>query len=266
MQVSRPMLDREEIVTEYLMAWNTNDVPRLMRLLHPQASWYDAFWAETCSGPDLSAYIQDMFDIEKYWYRPDEELIHTPNGVVMRYAAFYQTDTAGAEPVFKGAEILSLSDGLIMTISDFYCDPSRDDLVEIASFVERQHAHANVAPLGLSARTSGRIKRRLSELKTEMTVFLDPSLTVAQLSNHVGCSVMHLFHVLEEEMEISFLQFALECRARYASTLLTDKANRDVGLDQIAHQAGFETTSELRNAFRITFGMSAKDYVKKFAK
>jgi len=260
------MLDREEIVKEYLIAWDTRDVPRLMRLLHPQASWYDALWGETCSGPDLPQYIQGVFDIEKYWYKADDDVVHTPNAVVIRYAAFARTDTAGAEPVFTGAEILTLSDGLIMTVSDFYCDPNRDDLVEIASFVERQHAQANVAPLGLSARTSGKIKRRLSELKTEMTVFCDPSLTVGQLADHVGCSVMHLFHVLEEEMEVSFLQFTLECRVRYASTLLTDKANSEAGLDQIAQQAGFETTAELRNAFRLTFGMSAKDYVKKFAR
>ena len=260
------MLDREEIVKEYVIAWDTRDAPRLMRLLHPQASWYDAFWGETCSGPNLPQYIQDIFDLEKYWYEPDKEIIHTPNGVITRYIAYSRTDTAGDEPVFNGAEILTLADGLIMTVSDFYCDPSRNDLVETASFVERQHAHANIAPLGLSARTSGRIKRRLSELRTEMTVFLDPSLGVAQLAEHVGCSVMHLFHVLEEDMETSFLQFTLECRVRHATTLLTDKANVDVGLAQIAQQAGFETTSELRNAFRITFDMSVNDYVKKFSR
>lgn len=258
------MLDRKKLVEEYMGAWSTRDIDQLLRLLHPQASWHDAFWGETCSGDDLPQYIKDWFDVDKYWYRADD-VLHTANGVIIRYTTFGKEDEAGIEPVFNGAEILTLADDLIMTVSDFYCDPTRADLIEISSLVERRHAKANVAPLGLSARTSARIRRRLHDLRNEMTVFLDPSLSVAQLAEHTNCSVMHLFHVLEEEMGTSFLHFVLECRARYASTLLADKANIDMGLDKIAQQSGFETSSEFRNAFRMTFGMSAKDYVKKFA-
>lgn len=260
------MQDRQDIIHEYLAAWSTRDAQRLLRLLHQQASWYDAFWGETCSGEDLPQYIKDLFDEEKYWYRVDGELVHTPNGVVLRYTAFRLDDSAGSTSIFNGAEFITLSDSLIMTVSDHYCDPYPDDLVEIASFAERQHAQANVAPLGLSARVSARIKRRLSDLRDDMTLFLDPSLSVAELADQVGCSVMHLFHVLEEELETSFLHYVVDCRSRYASTLLVDKASAQMSLDQIAQLSGFETALELRNAFRMTFGMSTSDYAKKFAR
>lgn len=264
-ELSQSMQDQQKIIDEYVAAWDTVDVQRLLRTLHSQASWYDAFWAETCSGDDLPQYVQDIFDENRYWYRHAEDLIHFLNGAIIPYIAFDIDDTAGKTPVFNGVEFITLSDGLIMTVTDHYCDPHREDLLEVASFAERQHAHAHIVPLGLSAKTSARIKRRLSELKETMTVFLDPSLSVAKLADHADCSVMHLFHVLEEELGTSFLHYVVDCRSRYASTLLADKANSEMSLDEIAQLSGFETTLEFRNAFRMTFGMSTSEYVQKFA-
>ena len=257
-------MDRENLIERYLAAWSKKDVSGLLKLMHRQASYYDAFWGETCSGSDLSKYLEDNFEMETYWYKADDELISTQNALILRYVAFDQNDPEGLVPIFNGAEIVTISGGLIMTISDYYCDPNRVDLIELAMLAEKQHSRSNIAPLGLSARTSGRIKRRLHELAADMTVFLDPSLTVTQLADHVGCSVMHLFHVLEEEKETSFLQFVYECRARYASTLMMDRSKGDIGFDRIAEQSGFETVAEFHNAFRLTFGLSADEYLQKF--
>ena len=255
-------MGHKKLIDRYLAAWHEKDVSGLIKLMDPQGSYYDAFWGETCSGDNLQKYFEDSFALESYWYRVDEEPISTPNGVIFRYVVFDQDDPEGLKPLFNGAEILSLSDGLIMTISDYYCDPNRVDLIELASLAEKQHSRANIAPLGLSAKVSGRIVRRLKELATDMKVFLDPSLTVTQLADHVGCSVMHLFHVLEEKEDTSFLQYVFECRARYAATLLESAPNGDIDLHQVAEQSGFETVAEFRNAFRLTFGLSAKEYRK----
>jgi len=256
-------MDRAEVIERYLAAWGKKDVPGLLKLMHPQASYYDAFWGEVCSGSDLSDYLENSFEYETYTYKPDDELISTQNGLIIRYDAFDRNDTEGLVPIFNGAEVITFSGDMIMTISDYYCDPNRIDLIEIASLAEMQHSRSHVAPLGLSAKISGRIKQRLQALATDMETFLDPALTVAQLADHVGCSVMHLFHVLEEELETSFLQFAYECRARYATTLMANMSNSHIGFDQIAKQSGFETVAEFRNAFQFTFGQSADEYLLK---
>ena len=256
-------MDREEVIEQYLAAWSKKDVPGLLKLMHPQASYYDAFWGEVCSGSDLSDYLENSFEYDAYTYKPDDELISTPNGLIVRYVAFEQNDTEEFVPIFNGAEVFTFSGDVIMTISDHYCDPNRIDLVEIASLAERQHSRAHIAPLGLSAKISSRIKHRLQTLATDMQTFLDPALTVAQLADHVGCSVMHLFHVLEEELESSFLQFAFECRARYAATLMAKMSSSHIEFDQIAKQSGFETVAEFQNAFQLTFGQSAAEYLQK---
>ena len=152
-----------------------------------------------------------------------------------------------------------------MTISDHYCDPDPVELIEIAKRAEKFHSGANVAKLGLSAKTSGRIQRRLAELVGSESILLDPTVTVTQLADYVGCSVMHLFHVLEEEKETTFIQYVNECRARYATTLLVDMSNGTVDLRNIAQRSGFESVEELNSAFQSTFGTTAEEYLQKFS-
>ena len=259
-------MDREELVERYFAASNQRNESDLLKLLHPQASYFDAFWGETCSGKDLSKYFSKYFELDTYWYRPDDNLIITQNGMIVRYVVFEHDDPEGLTPLFNGAEVITLSGDLIMTVSDYYCDPNVTDLIEIAALAEGQHGRANVVQHGLGTRFSSQIKRRLAELAKDMAVLRDPSVTVTILADHVGCSVMHLFHVLEEQKNTTFLQFVNECRARYASTLLTDMFNGEVRFDRIAEQSGFESVEEFRTTFQTTFGTSPDEYLQKFVK
>ncbi len=259
-------MDREGLVDRYFAAWNQKNESDLLRLMHPQASYFDAFWGESCSGQDLSKYFGANFELDSRWYRPDDDLIITQNGMVVRYVAFESDDPEGLMPLFNGAEVFTLSDGLIMTVSDFYCDPNAIDLIEIAGLAEGQHGRANVVQRGLGTKTSSQIKRRLAKLAKDTGVLRDPSLTVTKLADHVGCSVMHLFHVLEEQKDTTFLEFVNECRARYSSTLLVDPSNGEVRFDRIAEQAGFKSVTEFRSAFQTTFGISPDEYLQQFAK
>jgi AraC-like DNA-binding protein len=262
----RKRMTREELAKQYFNCWNQKNVPELLKLMHSQASYHDAFWGETCSGPDLAKYFDANFKVETRWYRPEGEIIATPNGLIVRYLAFSGNDPEGLTPILNGAEIITLSGELIMTVSDFYCGTDPVELIEIAALTEQQHARAHIAPLGLGAGTSARIKQRLAGLADNTTVFLQPSLTVTQLADHVGCSVMHLFHVLEEEKETTFRNFVNECRARHATTLMADTPSDDVRLDHVAKQSGFESVEEFRDAFQATFGITADEYLQQFAK
>ena len=255
---------REELAKRYVAAWNQKNVSELLKLLHPQASYHDAFWGETCSGSDLANYFEANLAGETNWYRSDGELIITQNGAINRYLAFDNHDLEGLAPIHKGAEIFTMSDEYILTVSDFYCDPTPIEILEVAKLVEKRHGQSNIVPLGMSAKTSGRIKRQLIELAKRTTIYFDSSLTVTALADHVGCSVMHLFYVLEEEKETTFIQFVNECRARYAATLLAGLSAGDVRFDRIAERSGFKTITEFRDAFDTTFGMSADEYLEKF--
>lgn len=259
-------MNREKIAIRYFAAWNNKDLSQLLSLLHPQASYYDAFWQESCSGEHLSEYLGANLELESRWYRPNDELIPTQNGMIVRYSTFDADDKEGLAPLFNGAEVLTVSGGLIMTVSDFYCDPTSADLVEIASLAEGQHGRANVVAKGLGKKSFVHIKRRLNNVATDLSVILDSSLTVGTLADYVGCSVLHLFHVLEEYEDTTFLDFVNECRARRASKYMLDTSSGNVALDRIAENVGFETISELDESFQATFGVAADEYLQRFSK
>ena len=257
-------MDLNLFALSYIDAWNRKDVSEILRMMHPKASYYDAFWQEACTGTHLSKYFSTNFITDTHWYRGDEDIVLTPNGIANRYLAFDLSDPDGLNPLYNGVEIITMRDGLILTISDHYCDPNPANLVAIANLAEGWHFQASPVEKGLSARSSLVLQRRLTELAREMTVFLDPSLTMTKLAEQVDCSVKHLFHVLEEEKGTTFLQYVDECRVRYASTLLVD-SGREIRFDQISKECGFDSIAQFRNAFQSTFGMSADEYLEKFA-
>ncbi len=259
-------MDRKELVDRYYLAWNEANLPDLLGLMHPQASYYDAFWGETCSGPDLAKYFGADFELESRCYVADDDIVVTANGMVARYVAFDHDDPDRLKPLFNGAEVITLSGDLIMTISDFYCDPNTTDLIAIAALAEGQHGRANTVQRGLGAKLSNRIERRLAKLAREFTVFLDPSLTVTKLADAVNCTVMQLFHILEEQKQTTFLEFVNECRARFASTLLVETRSENLGFDQIAAQSGFESAAVFRTAFQATFGVGPDEYMDRFTR
>jgi AraC-like DNA-binding protein len=259
-------MDRAELQQRYTEVWSNKDVAGLLRLMHPQGSYYDAFWGQRCTVGDLHKYFCDFFEQDRYWYLHDDEAIDTPNGLIIRYTAFDQDDTDGTTPIYKGAEVITTSGRLIMTISDFYCAPDPVDLIAVAALAEKLHSQSHVAPLGLSAQTSACIQRRLAELASEMTVFLDPELTVTKLADHVNCSVMHLFHVLEEEQKTSYVKFVNAVRAKYASTLIESHSGKKIKFHKIAKQSGFENVADFHVGFHTTFGIAAEIYRKKFAR
>ena len=178
-------MERIEIATKYMDAWNNRDHDALLALFHPQASYHDAFWAETCSGSDLAKYFEASFAEDRGMYVQNGEPLPTANGFINRYIVYDQTDRKQESLLSNGVEIITLSGDLILTVTDYYCETDPAYLREVAEFSEGLHGKLNVVPLGLSARTSLRIKRRLAELANEMTVFLNPSLTVTQLADYL---------------------------------------------------------------------------------
>ena len=258
------LAERYSIAERYNDAWNRRDVEGVLQLLHPKASYHDAFWKETSSGVDLRKYFKTEILNYPRWYRLQGGPIPTTSGMIARYVAFDRDDPAGVEPLYNGATIFTLSGDMILTISEHYCDPNQEDLIAIADLSEARHSGSHVAPLGLSSRTSSDIRRRLKELAANTSVYRDPSLTVTQLAEHVDCSVKHLFHVLEEVMDTTFCSFVNECRCRYASGLLLDSPDREVRFDRIAEDSGFESVVDFRKAFIETFGLGPDQYLERF--
>lgn len=253
-------MSHQDLLDRYMDAWNRKAVADVLKLMDPQASYHDAFWGETCSGSDLVRYFDISFSADTRWYEQDGELISTPTGFIFQYLAFDRQNPGKRKLLYRGAEVVTLEDGIITGISDFYCDPDPVQLLEVATYIEKRRSKSDVAQLGMSAKTAGYIKRRLAELGENTSAFLDPSLSVRQLADRVGCTVSHLHKVLEEGENTSFGQFLNDYRVRYAASILAEGSGDTINIGLIASNSGFRQIDEFEESFQTTFGMSAEQY------
>ena len=86
--------DIRELAKKYFHAWNSRDLQAMVALLHPQASYHDAFWGEACAGSDLRKFLEAEFETEGRWYRLDPNIIPTRSGMIAQYAAYDADDAA----------------------------------------------------------------------------------------------------------------------------------------------------------------------------
>jgi len=253
-------MNLKELVQRYIGAWNRQDVDGLLRLMHPGAAYYDAFWMESCVGRDLARYFQDAMDEEPYWYERVGDVIGTENGVGFRYSAHYRSDPKIDDPILYGAEVLVIRDNKILTVTDFYCSPDRADLKEVAGLVAKRHGVPTHANSGLSALKSMRLRAALSAKVDVDRVYLDPDVTVSELAEEIGCSIDQLSIVINKHFQTSIGDFLDNYRIRHASELLQAEADDPNIVLRAATQAGFRSSREFSDKFTDYFGVTPIDF------
>jgi AraC-like DNA-binding protein len=250
-------MDPERLADDYNDAWNSQDVGRVLALLDKRASYYDAFWMEYVSGRDLAKYLHDSFEDENHWYERVGDVIPVTNGIVSRYSARRHLGDGPGEHLFDGAEVLSLRDGKIVTVSDHYCSPAEKDLTELALYAARHHGETRQAEAGLSALRALRFRRRLLDVVRDHRAYLDPMLTQAGLAALVGCSVEHLAQVIDSEFGSNFHNFVDRYRIDHARQLLRDDG---ADMDTVAQQSGYQTADEFARAFKRVSGQTPAEF------
>ena len=196
-------MDIEELVERYFAAWNRHDVAGLLAVMHKGVAYYDAFWRETCVGRDLEQYLIDSFEIEPYFYCQIGDLVTVESGVVFRYSAHIGNGTDIGEVLFYGAEVLTIRDDKILTVSDFYCSSDKKELDEIARLSLRRHGQSMYASEGLGAKKSSIIRSEIARMIDNDTLRLYPELTVAELADQIGCTVDQFLHVISKEIKLN---------------------------------------------------------------
>lgn len=108
---------------------------------------------------------------------------------------------------------------------------------------------------------------RLSIVTTveQQKLFLEPDLTVHDLSQHTAIPVHHITEVLNQYMEQSFYDFINSYRVAEARRLLTDPTYKNYTLEGIGYQAGFKSRSSFYNHFKRLTGMTPAAYQREHA-
>lgn len=256
-------MNKRELVKRYFDAWNRQEVAGLLELMHPGAAYYDAFWTETCVGRDLGQYLQDAMDAEPFWYEQIGELIKIESGVVFRYSAHHRIDAKISEPVLFGAEVLILRNKKILTVSDFYCDPQRVSLEEVAEIARSRHGVPTYAVSGMSAVKASQVAAGLSAKLEEDRIYLDPDISLSQLAESIGCSLDQLSVVIRRQFETNFEDVLDSHRIEYARRLLTDQPHEPGIETRAAAQSGFKSYKRFSDKFAELVGLTPTEYCRR---
>lgn len=111
-----------------------------------------------------------------------------------------------------------------------------------------------------SALTSAHMEKLAARVETAMqkdTLFLDPSLSLQKLSQHVGALPNQVSQTLNQEIGASFFDYVARWRIEASKSLITAG---DASVLAVALDVGFNSRSAFYNAFKRETGMTPKDY------
>ena len=112
------------------------------------------------------------------------------------------------------------------------------------------------------AREKAYVQRLLSCMEEEKP-YLDPELTVQDLSDILEIPAAHLSMILNIHLKQNFYQFINTYRVRYAAELLTEERMRYENILSIALEAGFNSKSSFNTYFKKIQHMTPREYRQK---
>jgi AraC-like DNA-binding protein len=97
------------------------------------------------------------------------------------------------------------------------------------------------------------ISRQITELKrymTEQEPFLDPSLTIQELSNQINIPVRDLSILINHHINQHFFDFVNEYRIQKAMNILKDQSKGQLTVLEILYEVGFNSKSSFNTSFK----------------
>jgi AraC-like DNA-binding protein len=111
-----------------------------------------------------------------------------------------------------------------------------------------------------SALTTDHAAKLAARLETAMqkdTLYLDPTLSLQKLSQHVGALPNHVSQTLNQEIGASFFDYVARWRIEASKPLITAG---DASVLTVALEVGFNSRSAFYKAFKREAGMTPKGY------
>ncbi|MDJ1469469.1 helix-turn-helix domain-containing protein [Xanthocytophaga flava] len=107
-----------------------------------------------------------------------------------------------------------------------------------------------------------KLQRKVLGLTVEQKLYLDPSLTLPDLSAATGIRVQDLSYVLNKGLKKSFYQFINELRVEEAKILLHSDKIKTLDMLGIATHAGFNSKTTFNTTFKKTTGLTPSQFQK----
>ena len=103
----------------------------------------------------------------------------------------------------------------------------------------------------------------LEKFMREEKPYLDPDLTISDLSNKLGIQRHYLTQTINERLQKNFFMYVNEYRVREAKRMMDDENCKDYTLLRIAYESGFNSKSGFNTIFKRLTGYTPSEYKKK---
>ena len=107
----------------------------------------------------------------------------------------------------------------------------------------------------------------LHSLQEYMTIhkpYLDPELSVHELSQKIGISKNHLTQVVNENLGKNFYEFANDYRIQEVKQLMSDQNFENLNLSALGLQSGFKSKTGFNTNFKKATGLTPSQWKKDF--
>jgi AraC-like DNA-binding protein len=116
-------------------------------------------------------------------------------------------------------------------------------------------AEARYARSGMTDAAADEIGQRLQRRAAQQRDFLEPDLTLSELSQRLGTSAQLLSQYLNEVLGVSFYDYVNGLRVAEVQRLMREPAQRDASLLDLSLAAGFNSRSTFNAAFKKVTGL-----------
>ena len=117
---------------------------------------------------------------------------------------------------------------------------------------------ARYAKSAISSTLMSEYKNRIIECFVKDEIYLDPDLTLSQLSDRTGLSAHTLSQVINATMGINFFTLVNRYRIEYAAELLASE--KDASVISVCFRAGFNSKSAFNAIFKQHTGLTPSAY------
>ncbi|HEY1060478.1 MAG TPA: AraC family transcriptional regulator [Daejeonella sp.] len=131
------------------------------------------------------------------------------------------------------------------------------ELPEITSMLKRNNNRER-----LSTDQVNELKSKVVLILEERKLFLDPSLTLADLSREVGIGIHELSYIINNGLNKNFYNLINEMRVEEAKKILLSEKIKYSDMIGIAIEAGFNSKTTFNTTFKKLTGQTPTDFVR----
>lgn len=251
----------EQLVTQYLAFWGKADIDGLMSMYAQAMQYHDMPSGEVIDYPEIKQYLTDTF---AYQANPilkvNESVFIEGNSAFIYWTNYFDATDTGKKATINGVELIVFLDGKIVSIHEFY--DFRATETEPVSHPDKGTYQEKMAKLGLTDSMMQQLSEELSDYFDRDKPYLQPELTLATVSKHLGYTRNQISFVINHVLGRTFYDIVNVRRIEHAiqKMLLNDP---NISILELGFDAGFNSVSGFYNAFRKQTNMTPAQYKKR---